>query len=928
MKYSRIFTLALTFLLPLSGITISIYSSGFNEYGNNENSIINDENLIPKVSYTSHNPIRIDNNTDFANQASLEGWNGNGTEGDPYIIEGYEIDGGGYGYCVYIGNTTDYFVVRNCYLYNSSENYDWPYSANTGFHLYYVKNGTLENSELSSNEGRDVLFYYSNGSSMQNNNIITGGWIDIHHSHNITLSNNNLTYISLYNSPRTNISENNIGGGDQGICLLSSDESMIINNTISDTAGRAIFIKESKNISLINNDLSGSYGGIFARKLRGTKIINNRISNMYSEGIFIRNCNSPLIKNNSISNPLSNDIYNGIYLENTPQPYIINNTLNKSKIWYGNCNYSQIINNTVLESFIVTSNLRDIIIENNLLLESNVSLTDINNAKINNNDFSSKGHIRLREVHNSTISNNSISNIIAGISSRNSYNIIIKDNILKNTGKDFIGTTGYSISLTYTNYSTIASNTISSVSNGIDISPSNHNELYNNIVSNVGGRGISVTGSGNKIFSNTIYNASQTIELYKADNNLIYHNNFIREKNSNYPSEDNGNNTWDKGYPSGGNFWSVYEGIDRYNGINQDEKGSDGIGDEPFYIEDGENKDQYPVMKPFEGVLKISDQEEPMIKDMSSNTGYTGDNYTISSEITDNVNVNRVNLSYWFKDEADNKSQIILDRTEKGNRLEYKIQFPPNSTTPFYYNISATDALENINFTGIKKVNVVDNDNPIPVIGDDLSILEGESVIFNASKSYDNIGIVNYTWSFKDTSEIVLYGKETNYIFNNSGDYPVNLRIYDSAGNNETAVKQIEVIEDTDRDGDPDSIDLDDDNDGMPDEWEEEHGLNSTDSDDADIDSDEDGLTNIEEFEVGTDPNNPDSDGDGVLDGKDDNPLEPKSNMIWWVLGIVGIIIVVVFFFFKKQKVEPEKESPEESFEESEEEESISDDEV
>jgi len=41
-------------------------------------------------------------------------------------------------------------------------------------------------------------------------------------------------------------------------------------------------------------------------------------------------------------------------------------------------------------------------------------------------------------------------------------------------------------------------------------------------------------------------------------------------------------------------------------------------------------------------------------------------------------------------------------------------------------------------------------------------------------------------------------------------------------------------------------------------------------------DTDKDGLPDIVEARMSTDPNKPDSDGDGVLDGKDSNPLTPK----------------------------------------------------
>ena len=41
-------------------------------------------------------------------------------------------------------------------------------------------------------------------------------------------------------------------------------------------------------------------------------------------------------------------------------------------------------------------------------------------------------------------------------------------------------------------------------------------------------------------------------------------------------------------------------------------------------------------------------------------------------------------------------------------------------------------------------------------------------------------------------------------------------------------------------------------------------------------DRDNDGLTDIEEVELGTDPDNPDTDGDGVSDKNDSDPLNPN----------------------------------------------------
>ena len=84
------------------------------------------------------------------------------------------------------------------------------------------------------------------------------------------------------------------------------------------------------------------------------------------------------------------------------------------------------------------------------------------------------------------------------------------------------------------------------------------------------------------------------------------------------------------------------------------------------------------------------------------------------------------------------------------------------------------------------------------------------------------------------------------------------------------------------------SVQLDSDNDGLPDAWESENGLNSNDAggqNGASGDPDNDGLSNAQEYNNGTNPNNPDTDGDGVNDGDEirllnTSPTDPDSNSL------------------------------------------------
>lgn len=78
-----------------------------------------------------------------------------------------------------------------------------------------------------------------------------------------------------------------------------------------------------------------------------------------------------------------------------------------------------------------------------------------------------------------------------------------------------------------------------------------------------------------------------------------------------------------------------------------------------------------------------------------------------------------------------------------------------------------------------------------------------------------------------------------------------------------------------DGDAQGDVCDSDDDNDGLPDTWEQQYGLNPLDARDAALDTDNDGLTNLQEFEQGSDP----TQGNGVQ-SKTDLSIEMQSSLL------------------------------------------------
>ncbi|OGD45312.1 hypothetical protein A3K79_06710 [Candidatus Bathyarchaeota archaeon RBG_13_46_16b] len=133
---------------------------------------------------------------------------------------------------------------------------------------------------------------------------------------------------------------------------------------------------------------------------------------------------------------------------------------------------------------------------------------------------------------------------------------------------------------------------------GIYLSQLNHcsiirNDITDNLV------GILLYGSSNnKIAENNLEaNSGNGISLTSSSNNTIIHNNIINNTNQVYSYQSIGNK-WDDSYPSGGNYWSDYTGVDLYGGPYQNESGSDGLGDNPHAV-DEENIDLYPLFAPF-----------------------------------------------------------------------------------------------------------------------------------------------------------------------------------------------------------------------------------------------------------------------------------------------------------------------------------------
>jgi parallel beta-helix repeat protein len=90
---------------------------------------------------------------------------------------------------------------------------------------------------------------------------------------------------------------------------------------------------------------------------------------------------------------------------------------------------------------------------------------------------------------------------------------------------------------------------------------------------------------------------------------------------------------------------------------------------------------------------------------------------------------------------------------------------------------------------------ILDTTKPTANAGIDQTVNEDTQVTFDGSGSTDNVGIVNYVWTFTDVTPKTLTGKNPNYIFATPGTYTVTLNVTDAAGNWDTDTVIITVSE-------------------------------------------------------------------------------------------------------------------------------------
>lgn len=204
-------------------------------------------------AYTPHDVIQIEGDSAFISENGITG--GQGTEEDPYMIEGWIINASlaaGSAGGIVISSTDAHFKIRNVRVELGGPLY-------VGIWLSNVRNGWIEDSVLVDNyEG--ITLNSTVGLTIKNN----------------TLVNNSFSGVYAVASESVSIGLNEITGSRHGVYSHYCEQVQIVDNAISDNE-YGVYLNCSSDSSISGNDIARNQYGIYLTECNGIDMSSNSL---------------------------------------------------------------------------------------------------------------------------------------------------------------------------------------------------------------------------------------------------------------------------------------------------------------------------------------------------------------------------------------------------------------------------------------------------------------------------------------------------------------------------------------------------------------------------------------------------------------------------------------------------------------------------
>lgn len=775
-----------------------------------------------KLSYTSHTPIIIHNDTDFLSPGNGV-TSGTGTALDPYIIEGWDIQVTLWHTSLSISGTSAHYVVRNCHINK------WVSFSN-------ASNGKLINN----------TFYDGN--------------IGIYSSSHMFISENNFTNIKRF-------------------ILNNMDDTVVMNNYLSMKLGGSLDVEDTRNTSFWNNtfinggitlnwhwgnlgtiviDLNNTVNGKPIRYYRNTPSLSINQSTSIGQ-LIIHNCTDLSLTNLNISNTSSaiqignttnvhishvnvSNSYNGIMLTNSNNVFIVNSS------GWGNLAHG-------LELYTTSNSTFD-----NITLIRNghgIAYWSGDHVVFTNSIIKWNVDGGLFQTTNTTFNNiSSIENQLNGLEITYD-NVVVGNSTFNGNGQGFVN---YAVAEAFHVHNSSFTDNVNGIytqkTNNIVISDceftSNNIGIYSRIATNASIANCTFNDSdigiydfashNNHITRNSIGNSTHTYysERISFLNQLIYQNDPDYENYSSIGEQcaigqQGSEPLYTRSFNITNASWLSIQTIGDSDVIKLSTclfldggygNPKDGVtqAGEAIYSSDMDLQVDYPrdgtyLLRIFGSNITSSPAQFDLYVNVScvNSTGVRLE--WANTYVNENIICgNRIGIYSWditsncyiyhnnFFDNDIHAVDLEVDVWDNG--ILSGGNYWDNWTSPDINHDGYVDSPYAIYAGNRDKYPfadpwTVDNTAPVANAGPDQDVKQAEVIWLNGSSSSDNVGIVNYSWLIQrpNMSNITAYGANANITLLRVANYSVNLTVLDAAGNTDYDVAVVHVIDA----GDPDA---------------------------------------------------------------------------------------------------------------------------
>ena len=191
--------------------------------------------------------------------------------------------------------------------------------------------------------------------------------------------------------------------------------------------------------------------------------------------------------------------------------------------------------------------------------------------------------------------------------------------------------------------------------------------------------------------------------------------------------------------------------------------------------------------------VRNTDTMTVMVRDITPPEADAGPDRQVDEGTTVTFNgtasTDNVGIAAYFWSFHDGTSELILHGVAPGHTF----------TVPGEYHVTlrVTDAVGHSD-TDTMTVTVMDITPPEARAGPSLIAPAGSRVVFDGSGSWDNVGVINHTWTFTyNGSDVTLFGVSPSFRFWTAGEHTVLLTVTDAAGNQATDMVMVTITEGT-----------------------------------------------------------------------------------------------------------------------------------